>query len=150
MSFSDWLTPRLGWPLLLITLARSATSLDQEILVRAMRMDSSEHKSVELSEEDIAVALDEYEVSCEFPLLLFAPTASSLASRPLAGTHPFVSVYPLPPPPAVFAQYKRTRCNRHLMAVALLLRGQPMTLWRRCFWKACQRWSTNAARGWGA
>jgi hypothetical protein len=59
--------------------------------VRAMRMDSSEHKSVELSEEDIAVALDEYEVSCEFPLLLFAPTAlshhySSLASRPLAGT----------------------------------------------------------------
>jgi hypothetical protein len=53
--------------------------------VRAMRMDSSEHKSVELSEEDIAVALDEYEVSCEFPLLLFAPTAS-LASRPLAGT----------------------------------------------------------------
>ena len=73
MSFSDWLTPRLGWPLLLITLARSATSLDQEILVRAMRMDSSEHKSVELSEEDIAVALDEYEVSCEFPLLLPPP-----------------------------------------------------------------------------
>jgi hypothetical protein len=108
MSPSDsWLTPRLGWPLLLITLARSATSLDQEILVRAMRMDSSEHKSVELSEEDIAVALDEYEVSCEFPLLLFAPTASAHYSSPRLSTRgwhmPFVSVYPLPPPPAVFA-----------------------------------------------